>query len=77
MLLNLAQIKLWHLAEQHVNSDSGVDNMVALLSLEDTAVTFQDDGNEKLIKAGGKKRCGQGNRPRNAARLIHRRICFI
>lgn len=69
MLLNLAQMKLWHLARQHVNSDSGVRHTVASLSLEDKADTFQDGGNERLMEASGKRGCGQGNGPRNAAMI--------
>lgn len=38
MLLNSAQIKLWHLARQHVNSDSGVQHTAA--SLEDKVGKF-------------------------------------
>lgn len=69
MLLNLAQMKLWHLGRQHVNSDSGVRHTAASLSLEDKAVTFQDSGNERLREASGKRGCGQGNRPGNTAMI--------
>lgn len=38
MLLNSVQMKLWHLALQHVNSDSGVQHTTA--SMEDKAGKF-------------------------------------
>lgn len=41
MLLNLAQMKLWHLARQHVNSDSAVRHSGASLFLKDKASAFQ------------------------------------
>lgn len=63
MLLHLASMKLWHLAQQHVNFDSAVKHIVARVSLEDCANTFKDKDNERFIQASGKKRslCYQKN----------------
>lgn len=55
MLLHLASMKLWHLAQQHVNFDSAVKHIVARVSLEDCANTFKDKDNERFIQASGKK----------------------
>lgn len=40
MLLHLASIKLWHLAQPHVNFDSAVKHIAARVSLEDPANSF-------------------------------------
>lgn len=55
MLLYLASMKLWHLAQQHVNFDSTVKHVVACVSLENCANSFKDKDNERFIQASGKK----------------------
>lgn len=40
VLLHLASIKLWHLAQPHVNFDSAVKHIAACVSLEDPANSF-------------------------------------
>lgn len=69
MLLNLAQMKLWHLARQHVKFDSGVGHTAAALSSEDKAGAFQDRGNERFMEASGKRGCDQGNKAGNAVMI--------
>lgn len=63
MLLRLASIKLWHLAQPHVNSDSAAKHIAARVSLEDGANSFKDKDNERFIQASGKRRslCYQKN----------------
>ncbi len=53
MLLRLASIKLWHLAQPHVNFDSAVKHIAARVSLEDCANSFKDKDNERFIQARG------------------------
>ena len=55
MLLHLASMKLWHLAQQHVNFDSTAKRIVAYVSLENCANSFKDKDNERFIQASGKK----------------------
>lgn len=63
MLLRLASIKLWHLAQPHVNLDSVVKHIAASVSSEDCAKSFKDKDNERFIQANGRKRslCYQKN----------------
>lgn len=63
MLLRLASIKWWHLAQPHVNFDSVVKHITARVSLEAFANSFKDKDNERFIQANGRKRslCYQKN----------------
>lgn len=56
MLLRLASIKSWHLAQLHVNFDNVVKHIPARVSLENCVNSFKGKDNEKFIKAIGRKR---------------------
>lgn len=55
MLLCLASIKSWHLAQAHVNFDRAVRRTAARVSSEDCADSFKDKDNERFIQASGGK----------------------
>lgn len=77
MLLNLAQMKLWHLARQHVNSDSGVQHTAASLSLEDKAGAFQDMAVKDWWRPAVKENVARGMGQETLQWLIHVWIPFI
>lgn len=56
MLLCLPSIKLWHLAQPHVNFDGAVRHIAPHVSLENGAKSFKDKDNETFIQASGRKR---------------------
>lgn len=63
MLLHLESIKLWHLAQQHVNFDSALKHIVSYVSLENCTNSSKDKDNERFMQASAKKRslCYQKN----------------